>query len=113
MEVFSRMQQTMRHMFGIDVTRKVVEDRLGRDQEIIQMGWPLTFVAAPPQAPRMGQCYFDRESGEQFVYTGTEWQRLAGAGYDYDARREWRCAYCRTVFTEQRCPTCGAGREEG
>ena len=25
---------------------------------------------------------------------------------------EWHCAYCRTVFTEQRCPTCGAGREE-
>ena len=41
--------------------------------------------------------------------------RRARVGVDRDARREreWRCAYCQTVFVEQRCPTCGAGREEG
>jgi len=114
MEVFARMQQTMRNMFGVDVTREYVEDRLGPGQEMIHVGWPLTLVAAPPQVPRPGQMVYDAATDCYKVYAGSAWQELRSNEDLFVPRaREWRCAYCRTVFAEQRCPTCGAGRSEG
>jgi len=114
MEVFSQMRQTMRNMFGCDVTREFVEDRLGPDQEMIHVGWPLTLVAAPPQVPRMGQMVYDAATDCYKVYSGSGWQELRSDEDLFVPRvREWHCDYCRTVFADKRCPTCGAGRMEG
>jgi hypothetical protein len=96
----------------VNVTREVVEARMGSGPP-----YPFHFVGTQrPAHPKMGDCLFVEETGEEFIYCpeSETWQLLAGAGYDYDWRREreWHCAYCRTVFVEQRCPTCGAGRGE-
>lgn len=94
-----------------DVTREFVEARLGSDPS-----HPLLFVGTKRSTePRRGHVCFDEDTGEQYMYTGAEWQVLASGGYDYDHRQPgaWCCAYCGTHFGEQRCPTCGAGRTEG
>ena len=83
---------------------------LGSGQEAVQAGWPMTFVGVvPPQLPRIGQVYYDTARNCIMVYAG--WQELRDDEDLYVPNRNWRCAYCRTVFDEKRCPTCGAGRE--
>lgn len=39
----------------------------------------MTWHQAVPQSPAIGDCYFDTDTGESFVYDGTAWMLLASS----------------------------------
>ena len=100
--------------------RKRLVDALGTDH---------AYLLANPVPPsrrtmRLGAVLVDigdmtpAEAQEAAWGTKEYRERLAKAKRDDEdlfipsSARSCRCTYCRTVFEEQRCPTCGAGREE-